>query len=118
MADAVAKPKIKDDEFDIHGDLAVSEADDKSFVVLYDSSKDAADGQKAGIRARVTNGAHINDMNPPAPTLEDMNESQVMAPADNAHAGDAYIDDILSSDDIDNEPKTAHHAPAVSSGQH
>lgn len=110
MADAVAeKPKIKDDEFDIHGDLAVSESDDKSFVVLYDSSKEASGAQapKPGSHDPADQGARHNGTNPPAPTLEDMNESQVMAPQEDAHAGDAYIDDILSSDDIDNEPMAA-----------
>lgn len=115
MANAVAeKPKIKDDEFDIHGDLAVSEADDKSFVVLYDSSKEAP-GSKGGMAEAHTSdspGTHNDAMHPPAPTLEDMNEGHVMAPQVDSNPGDAYIDDILSSEDVDSEPGAqGEHAP-------
>lgn len=88
MAEAVAEKKqVRDDEFDIHGDLAVNEADDKSFVVLYDSSKE---GQLK------TNTAP----EPESPTLDDLNVSDAMA-APASHPEDAYIDDILSSDDIE-----------------
>lgn len=91
MADAVLeKPKIKDDEFDIHGDLAVSEAPDKSFVVLYDSSKDKN-------APMTTQPAPVLE----APTLEEIDETGAMEPISEAHPEDAYIDDILSSDDDD-----------------
>jgi pilus assembly protein FimV len=86
MADAIAeKTKIKDDEFDIHGDLAGTEPEDKAFVVLYDSAESEPK----------------SDTSVEAPTLEDLDESQVMAPSEDVHPEDAYIDDILSSDDIE-----------------
>ncbi len=106
MAEAVAeKKKIKDDEFDIHGDLAVTEADDKSFVVLYDSSKEtaAAPAPKAAKEEPLLE----------APSLDDINESHAMGEDSAAHPEDAYIDDILSSDDIDTyeTPADFDHAP-------
>lgn len=105
MAEAVAeKKKIKDDEFDIHGDLAVSEADDKSFVVLYDSSKQNS-----------APPAHPNEPHLEAPSLDDINESHAIDSDSSTHPEDAYIDDILSSDDIENyEDENAgevHSAP-------
>jgi len=103
MSNAVLdKPKIKDDEFDIHGDLAVTESDDKSFVVLYDSSKE----QKSEGSTSV-NGAAPE---PVAPTLDEINETHALEPQSEAHPEDAYIDDILSSDDIE----TVESAPESS----
>ncbi|MFO1526069.1 MAG: hypothetical protein U1F16_08855 [Turneriella sp.] len=121
MAEAVAeKTKIKDDEFDIHGDLAVTQSDDKSFVVLYDSSK--------------TPNAGAVGKNPPSPTLDDIelpplsdlepseassvepphlheiNEDHALHGNAGAHPEDAYIDEILSSDDIE-LPDMDAHAP-------
>ena len=96
MAEAVAeKKKIRDDEFDIHGDLAVTEADDKSFVVLYDSSKENA-----------TNSAPKTEPVFEAPSLDEINETQVIENDSGAHPEDAYIDDILSSDDIETPEQT------------
>lgn len=86
MSEAVAEKKqVRDDEFDIHGNLATQEGDD-SFVVLYDSAED-----KTG------------PAEPVSPSLEDLNEKQVMAAPETsqAHPEDAYIDDILSSDDLE-----------------
>lgn len=95
MAEAVAeKKKIKEDEFDIHGDLAVSEADDKSFVVLYDSSKGNAASPAPAAEAQ-------HEPQFEAPSLDDLNESHVIGNESTTHPEDAYIDDILSSDDID-----------------
>ncbi len=95
MAEAVAeKKKIKDDEFDIHGDLAVTESDDKSFVVLYDSAKGAA--------AAPQSAAPLE-----APSLDDINESRAIGDESTAHPEDAYIDDILSSDDIESPEHAA-----------
>jgi len=96
MAEAVAeKKKIKDDEFDIHGDLAVTEADDKSFVVLYDSSKE-----------NPTDAEPKEEPVFEAPSLDEINESQVIGNDSGAHPEDAYIDDILSSDDIETPEQT------------
>lgn len=104
MAEAVAeKKKIRDDEFDIHGDLAVTEADDKSFVVLYDSSKENAAAPAA-----------THERGFEAPSLEEINETQVIENDSGAHPEDAYIDDILSSDDIETPEQTFEepdHAP-------
>jgi pilus assembly protein FimV len=99
MANAVAdKKKIEEDEFGIHGDLATAGTPDDDFVVLYDSSQEGKPGE------------------PPAPSLDDLNESHALETAPERHAEDAYIDDILSSDDIETpEPAPAHHhtAPAA-----
>lgn len=116
MAEAVAeKTKIKDDEFDIHGDLAVSESDDKSFVVLYDSSKEDTHLTPAKETAHEATMAHTPAETIPAPTLEDIDETHGMTPAPAVHPEDAYIDDILSSDDIETseapEMVSAPHAP-------
>jgi pilus assembly protein FimV len=84
MANAVAdKKKIEEDEFGIHGDLATSGAGGDDFVVLYDSSQEG----------------HAAE--PPAPSLDDLNEEHALETAPAPHAEDAYIDDILSSDDIE-----------------
>lgn len=111
MAEAVAeKKKIRDDEFDIHGDLAVTEADDKSFVVLYDSSKE-----------NPTDSVPKTEPVFEAPSLDEMNETQVIGDDSGAHPEDAYIDDILSSDDFETpehtfeepHPAQAHELPAA-----
>ncbi len=84
MANAVAeKKKIEEDEFGIHGDLATSGANGDDFVVLYDSSQEGETAE------------------PPAPSLDDLNESHTLGSDGERHAEDAYIDDILSSDDIE-----------------
>ncbi|MFZ5627762.1 MAG: hypothetical protein ACOY5B_01435 [Spirochaetota bacterium] len=86
MSEAVAEKKqVRDDEFDIHGNLATQEGDD-SFVVLYDSAEDKKEPAE-----------------PVSPSLEDLNEKQVMSAPETSqsHPEDAYIDDILSSDDLD-----------------
>ncbi|GAB4428693.1 MAG: hypothetical protein OHK0011_10880 [Turneriella sp.] len=85
MAEAVAEKKqVRDDEFDIHGNLATQEGND-SFVVLYDSAEDKKEPAE-----------------PISPSLEDLNEKQVIsAPESSQSHPDAYIDDILSSDDLD-----------------
>ncbi|MBV6494295.1 MAG: hypothetical protein LDLANPLL_02326 [Turneriella sp.] len=107
MAEAlVEERKIKDDEFDIHGDLAVSEADDKSFVILYDSSKEKV-STKNGSTATVAAHSSPPHTSPP-PTLEDLSTEIILDTPTQAHAEDAYIDDILSSDDID-----AHGLPSL-----
>ncbi|MBX3722198.1 MAG: hypothetical protein KF713_10205 [Turneriella sp.] len=102
MAEAVAeKTKIKDDEFDIHGDLAVSEADDKSFVVLYDSSQENPEK----VHNQPAASQHTPVSSPAqtiaAPTLEDIDATHDLEPARDVHPEDAYIDDILSSDDLE-----------------
>lgn len=101
MANAVAdKKKIEEDEFGIHGDLATAGAPDDDFVVLYDSSQDGKPAE------------------PPAPSLDDLNESHALETAPERHAEDAYIDDILSSDDIEiiETPSAPQHtAPASAS---
>lgn len=86
MAEAVAdKKQVRDDEFGIHGDLATQAGDD-SFVVLYDSAAENKETEAAS-----------------PPSLEDLNETHVLsAPrGGHAHPEDAYIDDILSSDDVE-----------------
>lgn len=110
MAEAVAeKSKIKDEEFDIHGDLAVSEASDKSFVVLYDSTHAPDDAKTIAQTSVLTK--HEELPLPPAPSLDELSEHHALETPQAAHSEDAYIDDILSSDDI--EPVThvvaAHH---------
>jgi pilus assembly protein FimV len=113
MAQAVAeKTKIKDDEFDIHGDLAVTESDDKSFVVLYDSSKENPQLTPHEPEVRHAAPAAMHTETVTAPTLEDIDESHAMAPMPSVHPEDAYIDDILSSDDIDPLDAPAETAPA------
>ncbi|AFM13474.1 hypothetical protein [Turneriella parva] len=99
MANAVAdKKKIEEDEFGIHGDLATAGAPDDDFVVLYDSSQGGKPAE------------------PTAPSLDDLNESHALETAPERHAEDAYIDDILSSDDIDtSEPAPASQAAAAAS---
>lgn len=102
MAEAVAeKTKIKDDEFDIHGDLAVSEADDKSFVVLYDSSKENPQDDHHEPATAQHSPAPVITETIAAPTLEDIDASHALEPARDVHPEDAYIDDILSSDDLE-----------------
>ncbi|HRP70092.1 MAG TPA: hypothetical protein PLY93_11215, partial [Turneriella sp.] len=92
MAEAlVEEKKIKDDEFDIHGDLAVSEAEDKSFVILYDSAQKTASPK--------TNEHPIDESQ--APALDDFSINDSLSNTQQPHPEDAYIDDILSSDDID-----------------
>lgn len=123
MAEAVAeKTKIKDDEFDIHGDLAVSESDDKSFVVLYDSSVENPQLTPANETAHEATMAHTPAETIPAPTLEDIDETHGMTPAPAVHPEDAYIDDILSSDDIETneapEMVSAPHAPLHTEAAH
>jgi pilus assembly protein FimV len=97
MANAVAdKKKIEEDEFGIHGDLATSGAGGDDFVVLYDSSQEG------------------NTAEPPAPSLDDLNEEHALETAPTPHAEDAYIDDILSSDDIETAEPT--YAPLHADG--
>jgi hypothetical protein len=97
MANAVAdKKKIEEDEFGIHGDLATSGAGGDDFVVLYDSSQEG------------------NTAEPPAPSLDDLNEEHALETAPTPHAEDAYIDDILSSDDIETAEPT--YAPLHAEG--
>ncbi len=89
MSEAVAEKKqVRDDEFGIHGNLATQEGED-SFVVLYDSAEDKKQPEE-----------------PVSPTLEDLNEEQVISAAasSEAHPEDAYIDEILSSDDLEPQP--------------
>jgi len=111
MAEAVAeKSKIKDEEFDIHGDLAVSEASDKSFVVLYDSTHVPADAKTISQPSK--NTEHEELPLPPAPSLDELNEHHALETPQAVHGEDAYIDDILSSDDIEpatHAVSTAHH---------
>ncbi len=112
MAEAVAeKTKIKDDEFDIHGDLAVTESDDKSFVVLYDSSKENPQLTQHEDEMHHAASEQAQAETITAPTLEDIDESHAMAPMPQVHPEDAYIDDILSSDDIDPLDAPAEVAP-------
>lgn len=86
MAQVVDDKKlIKDDEFGIHGNLTVEEADDNSYIALYDE-KALSKNQPAPISE--------------SPSLE---EIQVTVPQENSNTvelDDAYFDDILSSEDI------------------
>jgi hypothetical protein len=97
MPEAVAEKKqVRDDEFDIHGNLATQDGSD-SFVVLYDSAEDKKEPAE-----------------PVSPSLEDLNEKQVMSAPETSqsHPEDAYIDDILSSDDLDPMGAVADTTPA------
>lgn len=92
MAQAVAEKKqVRDEEFDIHGDLAGQEGSD-SFVVLYDSAEEKKDPAE-----------------PVSPSLEELDEKQVIsAPASaDEPLGSAYIDEILSSEDVEPTPPSA-----------
>lgn len=86
MAQVVDDKKlIKDDEFGIHGNLTVEEADDNSYIALYDEEAPSK--------------------NQPAPISESpsLEEIQVKAPQESSNTvelDDAYFDDILSSEDI------------------
>jgi pilus assembly protein FimV len=90
MSEAVAQKKqVRDDEFGIHGDLATPEGND-SFVVLYDSAEERKE-----------------QVEPVSPSLDELNETQVISAAEHSqpHHQDPYIEEILSSDDI--EPVSA-----------
>lgn len=92
MAQAVAeKRQVRDEEFGIHGDLAGQEGSD-SFVVLFDSAEQKKDPTE-----------------PISPRLEDLDENQVITDKESQDTplGNAYIDEILSSEDVEPVTPTA-----------